>query len=53
MLVKMLLQLLVGQIDAKLLQVVESKALKSVNVQQSYAGEAARVLADGGVYTGN
>ena len=36
-LVKVLLQLLIGQVDAQLLQVVELKRLKAINVEQSDA----------------
>lgn len=47
--VEVLLQLLIGQVNAELLKVVGRKLLKAVDVQHAYAGCTVLVLSDSSI----
>ena len=49
MLVEVLLQLLIGQVDAKLLKVILLKALKPIDVQHSHKSGCCVILSNGSV----
>lgn len=53
MLVEVLLQLLIGQVDAELLKVILLEALKAVDVQHAHQGGGCGVLPNGGVDLGH
>lgn len=53
MLVEVLLQLLIGQVDAELLKVILLEALKAINVQHTNQGGCACILPNGSVDLGH